>query len=271
MKTSLKLIALFLCLSFFNCKEKASKKTIIKDSTKEQWIKLFNGKDLSNWIVKIKGYPAGENHKNTFVVENGVLKVSYAEYDNANDFPFGHIFYKTPFSNYKLRLDYRFTGDQLKNGPSWAARNSGIMIHCEDPKTMGINQNFPVCVEVQFLGGLGTGERPTGSICTPGTHIVMNDSLITNHVINSSSKTFHGDQWVHAEVEVRNDSIIKHNINGATVISYSKPTIGGGGINNPADTSYWKTLEGKPLKKGYISLQSETHPVEFKNIELLEL
>lgn len=271
MKPSLKLATLCLILGLLNCKEKTNQSITVKDQPTKQWIRLFNGKDLNDWIIKIKGHPTGENYKNTFIVADSILKVNYAEYDNANNFPFGHIFYKTSFSNYKLRMEYRFTGEQLKDGPSWATRNSGIMIHCEDPKNMGIDQDFPVSVEVQFLGGLGIDERPTGSICTPGTHIVMNDTLITNHVINSASKTYHGDQWVNIEIEVRNDSIIKHIINGEIVISYTKPTIGGDGVNNTSNEAYWKSQQGKALKKGYISLQSETHPVAFKNIELLEL
>lgn len=257
-------VFILLLLITYSCKQKQSEKPSLEH---KQWTKLFNGKDLEGWTPKIKGYKYGDNHNNTFIVEDGILKVSYKTYDSFNN-AFGHLFYKTPFSNYKFRMDYRFTGEQIAGGRPWALRNSGIMIHCEDPKNMELHQNFPVSIEVQLLGGNGIEERATGNLCTPGTHVFYNDTLVTEHIIQSSSKTYHGNQWVHVEIEVRNDSIIKHFINGNEVLRYSKPHIGGGAVNTG---DKWKPKEKLPLKRGYISLQSESHPVEFKNIELLEL
>ncbi|GAB1855393.1 DUF1080 domain-containing protein [Flavobacteriaceae bacterium MHTCC 0001] len=240
-----------------------------KSKKEEKWVKLLNGKDLNDWIVKIKGHPSGYNFNDTFIVEDGVMKVNYEKYKDSFHNTFGHIYYKKPFSNYRFRMDYRFTGKQLPDGEAWANRNSGIMIHCEDPNEIGLNQSFPVSIEVQLLGGNGIDERQTANLCTPGTNVVMNNSLITEHCIKSNSKTFHGEQWVNVEIEVRGDSIIKHYINGEEVIRYYKPQYGGGNIDH--NIEHWKTLEGQPLKAGYISLQSESHPVDFKNIEILEL
>lgn len=233
------------------------------------WHPIFNGQNLDGWTPKIKGYKLGDNHLNTFRVSDGVLEVNYDQYDKFED-KFGHLFYKTELSNYKLRLDYRFKGEQLPDGAGWATRNSGVMIHCQNPKTIELNQDFPVSVEVQLLGGLNQGDRPTGNVCTPGTNIFLEDKLNKVHCINSNSKTYDGDQWVHLEIEVRNDSIVSHRINGVEVFRYYKLQYGFGGVSLE-DEDYWKSLEGQPLKKGYISLQSESHPVEFKNIELLEL
>ncbi|MCF6294631.1 MAG: DUF1080 domain-containing protein [Flavobacteriaceae bacterium] len=249
-------------MSFSNCKED-KKEEKVPEVTKE-WIQLFNGEDLNDWIVKIKGYPLNENIYNTFRVENGVLKVSYDGYENFND-TYGHIFYKKSFSSYKLRLQYRFIGNQVKGGEGWAEKNSGVMIHSQSPESMGINQAFPVSIEVQLLGGLNEDEeRPTANLCTPGTHIMVNGKLVTTHCINSSSKTYYYDQWVNLEVLVIPDSIITHKINGKEVLSYSKPQIGG-------NYNILKAREGELLKEGYISLQSESHPIEFRNIELLEI
>ena len=264
-------VALFIS-AIQSCKDnekKASDAVVEAETPKENWINLLNGKDLSDWIVKIKGYPAGENYNNTFIMEDGILKVNYDEYNGEFKNTFGHIYYKKPFSNYKFRMDYRFLGEQIADGASWATRNSGIMIHCEDPMKIGLDQDFPVSIEVQLLGGNGIDERTTANLCTPGTNVVMNDSLRTDHCISSNSKTYHGEQWVNVEIEVKNDSIIKHFINGEEVMRYYKPQYGGGNVNYNLD--YWKSMEGKPLKGGYISLQSESHTVEFKNIEILEL
>ena len=259
----LALIAITITL-LYSCKHTSDNS---ENNIQEKWVKLFNGKDLNDWIVKIKGHPVGDNYKNTFIVEDGSLKVSYKAYDSFNN-AFGHIFYKNPYSNYKFRMDYRFTGQQIKGGAAWAERNSGIMIHCENPKNMGLKQNFPVSIEVQLLGGNSIDDRSTGNLCTPGTHVKYNDTLVTQHIIQSSSKTYHGEQWVNIEIEVRNDSIIKHFINGEEVLRYTKPHFGGKVDYNQ---DLWKSKEDLPLKSGFISLQSESHPVEFKNIEILEL
>ena len=261
-------ISLIVMLSFFifsSYKDKINN----QPKAKKNWIQLFNGKDLDGWIVKIKGHSLGDNYKNTFRVVNGVLQVNYDQYNDTFNASYGHIFYKKEFSNYILKLQYRFTGKQIKDGAGWAKRNSGIMIHCQSPESMELEQNFPVSIEVQLLGGLDNGERPTGNLCTPGTHVEIDNKLFTNHCINSSSKTYNGDQWVSVEVIVRNDSIISHKINGKTVLTYNKPQIGGSVEN--VDKKVWKSRQGEALKKGYISLQSESHPVEFKNIEILEL
>lgn len=269
MKNLLNFILLFLILTVnSSCKNTENTKEVLPEQITNEWISLFNGKDLNNWKVKIKGYPLNENIHNTFRVKNGVIKVSYEGYDNFNA-SYGHLFYKNPFSSYKLRMQYRFTGDQVNGGAGWAERNSGVMLHCQSPESMTLNQDFPISIETQMLGGLKEGEnRPTASVCTPGTNIVMNGELITNHCITSNSKTFYGDQWVNLEVVVIRDSIITHKINGETVLTYSKPQIGG---NLEEYSSEWQAKSGQMLKSGYISLQSESHPVEFRNIELLEL
>ena len=236
-------------------------------ASKENWISMFNGKDLTGWTPKIRNYASGENFGNTFRVEDGKLVVRYDAYDSFNE-RFGHIFYKDKFSYYRIRLNYRFVGDQAINGPGWATRNSGIMIHGQAPQTMGKNQDFPVSIEVQLLGGNGKDKRTTCNLCTPGTNVEMNGKLFTPHCINSSSETYHGDQWVQAEVYVLGDSLVQHMINGQSVLSYQKPQIGGGNVGGQEVVFGTK---GQLLTEGYISLQSESHPVEFKNIEILNL
>ncbi len=231
------------------------------------WVPLFNGKDLNNWQVKIAGYEAGENFGNTFRVEDGKMKVSYDQYENFG-VKYGHIFYKQKFSWYIIAVEYRFTGEQAKGGQGWATRNSGIMVHGQDPATMTKDQDFPISIEVQLLGGLGTGERSTANLCTPGTNVVMNGKLFTPHCINSKSKTYNGDEWVRVEVMVLGDSLIRHMVNGETVLEYTKPQIGGGNVLN-ADPAV--KIDGKLLDAGYISLQSESHPVEFRKVELVNL
>lgn len=237
-----------------------------KADNEGKYVPLFNGKDLNDWQVKIKGHELGENYGNTFRVEDGVLKVSYDQYEDFNS-QFGHIFYKHDFSNYRLRIEYRFVGEQAKGGPKWAFRNSGVMIHGQTPESMGKDQDFPVSIEVQFLGGLGTGERSTANLCTPGTNVVLNGKLHTPHCTNSTSKTYHGDEWVTVEVEVRGNTVT-HIVNGETVLTYTDPQL------DPEDDDAKALLDaGQPkmLTHGTISLQSESHPIEFRKVEILEL
>lgn len=233
---------------------------------KAGWISLFNGKDLTGWTPKIKGYELGENFGNTFRVEDGVLKVAYDQYQKFDN-KFGHIFYKDKFSHYRLKVEYRFLGDQCPGGPSWAVRNSGVMLHCQAPQSMARDQEFPVSIEVQFLGGDGRRERSTGNLCTPGTHVVMNGQLITQHCTSSKSKTFHGDQWVTAEIEVHGERTIRHFINGEEVLAYEQAQLDDG----DADGSKLIKDGQKLIREGYISLQSESHPIEFRKVELLPL
>jgi hypothetical protein len=193
--------------------------------------------------------------------------VSYDGYDAFNN-RFGHIFYKDKFSYYRVAVEYRFVGEQAKGGPNWALRNSGIMVHGQTAETMGKNQDFPISIEVQLLGGNGTAPRTTANLCTPGTNVVRDGALFTTHCLNSTSETYHGEQWVRVEVEVLGDAAIRHNIDGKTVMRYELPQIGGGSVSNhdPA-----VKVDGKLLREGTISLQSESHPVEFRKVELLPL
>lgn len=238
-----------------------------KKTTKEEWRPLFNGKDLSGWDIKIRNYDLNDNFGNTFRIEDGKIVTRYDQYDNFKQ-RYGHLFFKENFSYYRVAVEYRFVGDQPEGGEGWAKRNSGIMVHGQTAASMGKNQDFPISIEVQLLGGLDKGERSTCNLCTPGTNVVMDGKLVTQHCINSTSKTYNGDQWVRAEVLVLGDSLIQHFINGEMVLDYQKPQIGGGTVSG---FDPMQKPDGKLLTEGSISLQSESHPVEFRVVELLNL
>jgi len=230
----------------------------------ENWIQLFNGKDLEDWTIKMSKHPLNENFNNTFRVENGMLAIRYDQYDQF-DGEYGHIFYKIPYSSYRLRVEYRVVGEQVTGGQGWALRNNGVMFHAQSPESMLLDQDFPVSIEAQLLGGTGEGERPTGNVCTPGTNVVIDGELVTQHCNSSTSKTYNGDVWVTFELVVYGDSIIHHIVEGDTVLTYSKPQIGG---ELPEG---FPLAEGTPLTQGYIALQAESHPFDFRKVELLDL
>lgn len=238
-----------------------------KKVDKEEWEKLFNGKNLDGWDVKIRGRELNDNYLNTFRVEDGKMVVRYDEYSDFNK-QYGHIFYKKEYSYYKLVIEYRFVGEQAPQGEGWAWRNSGVMLHGQTAASMGKNQDFPISIEVQFLGGDGEKKRTTCNLCTPGTNVVIDGKLVTQHCINSTSQTYHGDQWVRAEILVLGDSLIRHFVNGEQVLEYEKPQMGGGAVSGHDPSIF---VEGKLLSRGTISLQSESHPIEFRKVELLNL
>jgi hypothetical protein len=238
------------------------------DPDREEWIQLFNGEDLSDWQIKFAKHDLGENFNDTVRVENGLLEIRYDRWTRF-DGEFGHVFYKQPFSYYRLAAEYRFVGQQVAGGPDWAVRNNGLMLHAPDPRTMLKDQDFPISIEVQLLGGLGDGKpRSTANLCTPGSNVVMNGQLHTEHCTNSTSRTYDGDQWVRVEVDVRGDEHIRHIVDGQTVLEYSKPQMGGGAVE-PVDPAV--KVDGTPMTGGYIAIQAETAPTDFRKIELLDL
>ncbi len=237
------------------------------DPKVDEWTPLFNGKNLDGWTPKIKGFDYGVNHADTFRVEDGILKAKYDKYTKFDE-NFGHLFYKDKLSHYRLRVEYRFVGEQVTGGPGWAIRNSGIMFHCQDPKTMEKDQKFPVSIEGQMLGGSGKGTRTTGNLCTPGTNVVMKGKLFLPHCTNSTSKSYHGDQWVTMEVEVHGSGKIIHKINDESVLEFEQPQL------DPRDADAKKLIKDPSkllLSEGYISLQAESHPVEFRKVEVMLL
>lgn len=240
------------------------------ETTDDAWIQLFNGRDLTGWTPKIRHCPLGENFGETFQVADGVLKVVYdpQHYPKFNE-RFGHLFYAQPYSNYRLRAEYRFVGQQCTDGPGWAVRNNGLMLHCQDPKTMTIDQDFPASIEVQLLGGDGNNQRTTANLCTPGTNVVLNGKLFLPHCTSSKSKTYHGEQWVTIEVEVHGSESVKHWMDGEVVLEYTEPQL------DPRDAGAKLLIEQRGgellLQEGYISIQAESAPIEFRKIELLPL
>ena len=232
-----------------------------------EWVRLFNGRDLAGWTPKFAKHDLGTNLHDTFRVEDGLLKVRYDRWTAFNG-EFGHLFFEEPFSYYLLAAEYRFVGEQVAGAQAWAMRNNGLMLHSPHPKTMLRDQNFPISLEIQLLGGLGKGPRTTANLCTPGTHVVLEGQLHTAHCTNSTSKTYDGDQWVRVEVLVHGDEILRHVVEGQTVLEYSKPQIGGGSAE-PVDPAV--KIDGTPLTGGYISIQAETAPIDYRTIELVNL
>ena len=259
-------------VSLLSCKQPTN------TSQAEEWTPLFNKKDLTGWDIKIAGHNLNDNFNNTFQIRDSALVVDYNGYQKFNK-EFGHIYYHEPFSYYRVRLEYRFVGAQLVGGPDYAKLNSGIMLHSQAASSLEKEQSFPVSLEMQFLANNENEKRHTGNLCTPGTEVMMNNSLVQNHCVDSNSKNYEADRWIIAEAVVLGDSLIHHIIEGDTVLTYQQPRVGGGfvgqsmnwAIGGFSDSLRWIQKQSMLLSEGYIALQAESHPIEFRKIELLNL
>jgi len=230
------------------------------------WVSIFNGTDLSGWTIKIKGYPLGENFGNTMRVEDGLLKIRYDQYGSDLDGRFGTVYFDKELKDYRLKVEYRFVGETAPGAPEWGYRDSGIQFHGQPPHTQKLDQAFPVCLEYNFHGGNGTDDRPLGAACTNSIFIDYQGERVTTTCIPAKvPKTFHGDQWVRAEIDIK-DGIITHFVNGEEILKYENPNY------NPEKESAKMLMHNGDTKvtKGYISLQSNSHPIDFRKIELLE-
>ena len=230
-----------------------------------KWVSLFNGKNLDGWTMKIAGYKAGENFGNTFRVQEGILSVRYDQYDSFRN-KFGALYYNKKLTNYRLKVEYRFVGETTAGAPVWGFRDGGIQYHGQAASAVGLDQSFPVCLEYNLHGGNGKDERPVGEICTPGTTVEINGkpnaSFCTPPVVK---KTFHGDQWVTVEIEVRGNKI-RHFVNGEEILAFENPKY------NPQHEVGKTLIKGRDagIKDGYVSLQSNSHPIDFRKIEIME-
>lgn len=254
-----------------SCKEKKETEqkgetvTVEQEKEESQWQSLFNGNDLSGWTMKIKGHPLGENFGDTFRVSDGILSIRYDAYGDNFDNRFGALHYNQKLSNYRLKVEYRFVGETAPGAPEWGYRDSGVQFHGQEPSTIGLGQQFPVCLEFNLHGGNGTDERPVGEICANGMFVELNGEKNTSYcTLPTISRTFHGDQWVTLEIDVK-DGEIAHYVNGEEILRYSNPTY------NPEHEEGKKFIVNgdTSIKDGYISLQSNSHPIDFRKIELM--
>jgi hypothetical protein len=236
-----------------------------QDAPATEWRSLFNGRDLEGWTVKLAHHDVGDNYADTFRVEDGAIAVRYDRYGEQFGARFGHLFYQEPFSYYVLALDYRLRGAQQQGGPSYARLNSGVMIHSQAPASILKDQDWPISVEAQFLAG----DRTTMNVCTPGTEIFMRGTMVKAHCTNSSSRRYVEDgAWVSVQVEVLGNERVRHYVDRQLVLEYETPQIGGG-VATGFDPRL--KVDGTPLSSGYIGLQAESQPVEFRNVRLLQL
>ena len=240
--------------------------TVTQKNAVDHWEPLFNGNDLSGWTMKIKGYPLGENFGNTFRVEDSILSIRYDAYGENFDNRFGALYFNESLSNYRLKVTYRFVGETAPGAPEWGYRDSGVQFHGQPPASIALDQQFPICLEYNLHGGNGVDERPVGEICANGMFVELKGEKNTSYcTLPTVQRTFHGDQWVTLEIDVK-EGKITHFVNGEEILTYDNPT-----YNTENEVAKTLIVNGdNSVREGYISLQSNSHPIDFKSIEILK-
>jgi Domain of Unknown Function (DUF1080) len=256
-------IALFLFV-FLSLILTSYKNTIRTESVSKKWVSLFNGKNLDNWQPKFVGSKLGENFGNTFRVADGLLSVRYDQYDSFRN-KFGALYYNKIFFNYRLKVEYRFVGETTRGAPVWGFRDNGVQYHGQAPNTLALDQNFPVCLEYNLLGGNGKEDRPSGAVCANGIFVLINGVRNPSYCnAPTTSRTFHGDQWITLEIDVRDGKIV-HFVNGEEILRFENARYD---PKHPIAKDFIG-LDDK-VNTGYISLQSNSHPIDFRKIEIME-
>lgn len=261
----MKHLRLLLILVPFLLQSYESKNINVKQKNAGKWISLFNGKNLDNWKPKIVGYKLGENFGNTFRVEDGMLSIRYDKYDSFRN-RFGSLYFDKKFTNYRLKVEYRFVGNTTVGAPTWGYKDGGIQYHCQPPNTVALNQSFPICLEYNLHGGNGKEDRPTGEICANGMFVEINGKRnISYCTLPTVKRTFNGDEWITAEIEV-NKGKITHFVNGEQIMQFDNPKFD----SSNAIAEAFIINKNNTVKDGYISLQSNSHPMDFRKVEIME-
>jgi hypothetical protein len=229
------------------------------------WIKIFNGVDLTGWKAKITHYAYGDNYANSFRVEDGKIRVVYSDYQPYTwQGRFGLLYWDKPLKKYQVRLEYHFYGQQIPDPPGWGLRNSGLMIFGEDPAGVGKDVDFPRILELQLLAHDNSGNTSNGNLCPlGGASAIIGGDRKSGGCVGSTSKPFvqnplfQNDDWIKvlADVDPAGDTKLyfEGDNSGNPVLVFSQPQ-----------------ANGAALDGGYLAIQSESFPVEFRNIELRE-
>lgn len=201
-------------------------------------VSLFDGKTLAGWYYDVPAIDKDPTQRVPFIVRNGVL-VSLGS-------PGGHLITDKIYENYKLVVEYRFTG---KPG------NCGVLVHASKPRRL--YEMFPQSIEVQLQHGdagdfwcigedisVPNMEERRGPRANWG---VDGDKArrIKNLTDNSERKL---GEWNTMVIECKKDTV-KVWVNGALVNDGNHAT----------------------ASKGKIALQAEGSEVEFRKLELTSL
>jgi hypothetical protein len=173
-----------------------------KDGGKEKkTIKLFNEKDLNNWVFFLKDNSV--DPASVFKAEKGHVHIT------GN--PFGYMRTKESYSDYRLHVEWRWPGEPT---------NSGVFVHAQQPDAIWLK-----CIECQLMAG-NAGDF----VCMSGTDMkerTDKSSVIVKKRSESSEKA--PGKWNIMEVVCRGNTIEVY-INGVLQNRGTEVTVSSGSI-----------------------------------------
>jgi hypothetical protein len=236
------------------------------------WRLLFNGVDLTGWNFFQEG--VGETDRlGAVAIEDGVLRLQGPAYEPRGETGFGHLATAESFSNFHLRLDFKWGGRRFAPR-SLAKRNSGILYHMAPSKGV----LYPDCIEfqveetdvgdailinVQGLEGISLGGTPVWPNYPPFLPRTYSEPQVFAGLAR---------QWFHktGDFEIRDGwntlDIIAFEDQAAHLVNGRVVTTMFGLVQKPE--------EGKPrvpLTGGRIALELEGAEIAFKNIMIRSL
>ena len=128
------------------------------------------------------------------------------------------------------------------------------------------DQEFPVSAEFDIVGGRLLGSHPTGDVCENGTRVTIAGAVLLAKCSKLSPVTIPGDEWVTILAEVQGAARVRQIVNGQLVVEYTDIVLD----DKDPDAARLLNFGGdRSLGSGYISIQANSHPIEFRRIEIL--
>ncbi|MGJ8643206.1 MAG: 3-keto-disaccharide hydrolase [Luteolibacter sp.] len=249
----------------------------VKAPEKGEWIKLFNGKDLTGWKVNT-GHSGDEESleaNEIFQVRDGVLRV-YPGAENGSKQYNATLVHEKKWESYHLRVEYRW-GENKFQPRMEAERDSGVLFHIHsEPEKV-----WPPSVELQLGDGKPGDVRVTGDLCLIGNSRGESPSEekkyspespmqirgqkdpgekrreIRTKVVVHAEKPI--GEWNTVDLIVHGSEKAEFHVNGQLVNEVY-------GLKFRDGTGDWKLLDS-----GFIGLEAEWAQVEFRNVSIKPL
>jgi hypothetical protein len=123
------MIILLISISSISLAQSVANNPKVSEKSSDEIVQLFNGKDLNNWVFKLKD--PSVDPATVFTIVNGVIHIE------GN--PDGYMRTKESYSDYRLHVEWRWPSE---------ATNSGVFVHAQPPDSIWLR-----CVECQLKAG----------------------------------------------------------------------------------------------------------------------